>query len=71
MLIVLKIQQIPDVLFLESEIHSYENLYTTSENFTEGDNLPNVEASIIIIDQASLKERAKAIEVLLRNFPMR
>ena len=71
MSIVLKIQQIPDVLFLESEIHSYENLYTTSENFTEGDNLPDVEASIIIIDQASFERTGQAIEVLLRNFPMR
>ena len=51
--IVLKIQQIPDVLFLESEIHSYKNFYTTSKNFTEGDNLPDVEASITIIDLAS------------------
>ena len=57
--------------FLESAIHSYKNLYTTSENFTEGDNLPDVEASITIIDQASFDRTGQAIEVPLCNFPMR
>jgi hypothetical protein len=59
------------VLLLEPEIHSFENLYTTSENFTEGNNLPDVKATITIIDQASFDRTGQAIEVLLCNFPMR
>jgi hypothetical protein len=59
MSIVPKIQQIPDVLFLESEIHSYKNLYTTSENFTEGDKLPDDEASITSLIRLHMTEPAQ------------